>query len=90
MAARLLKHHDEQTRTKIQASQLINRLTDHVLGNVEMSASQVRAAEVLLKKALPDLQAVAVAADRSGVLADILKDISGQHNGLPSDPGTDD
>lgn len=45
----------EETRQKVQASQLINRLQDHVLGAVELSSTQVRAAEILLKKTLPDL-----------------------------------
>lgn len=36
---------------------LINRLMDHVLGEVEMTSTQVRAAEALLKKCLPDLKA---------------------------------
>ena len=57
MAARKRRvQHDEKTRQKIQTSQLINRLTNHVLNNEEMSASQVRATEILLKKTLPDLQ----------------------------------
>ncbi len=60
MAARVRKiRHDEETRKKIQASQLINRLTHHVLSEQDiMSASQVRAAEVLLRKTLPDLASV--------------------------------
>jgi hypothetical protein len=58
MAARLDPAHDERTRAKIQTSQLINRLISHVNGEVELSSTQVRAAEVLLKKTLPDLQAV--------------------------------
>ena len=37
---------------------LLNRLTDHILGKVELSASQVRGIEVLLKKTLPDLSTV--------------------------------
>jgi hypothetical protein len=45
----------EETRKKVQTSQLINRLQDHVLGEVELSSTQVRAAEILLKKTLPDL-----------------------------------
>jgi len=36
---------------------LINRLTDHVVGKNEMSSTQVRSAEVLLRKSLPDLRA---------------------------------
>lgn len=52
--------HDENTRAKIQASQLINRLTNHVLGKVDMQPSQVTAALGLLKKTLPDLSSLDV------------------------------
>ena len=56
MAARKRKiRHDENTREKIRASQLINRLQDHILGKVDMSATQVSAALGLLRKTLPDL-----------------------------------
>lgn len=58
MAERLRKFHQDDVRAKIQASQLINRLTDHALGSVKLEATQVRSIEVLLKKVLPDLQAV--------------------------------
>ena len=48
---------DENTRKKIQASQLINRLTNHMLADEDiMSQSQVNAALGLLKKTLPDLK----------------------------------
>jgi hypothetical protein len=52
------KLHQDDVRAKIQASQLVNRLTDHALGAVELSSSQVRAIEILLKKTIPDLQSV--------------------------------
>ena len=56
MAARTRKiRHDDETRAKIQASQLVNRLQDHVLGKIELSPTQVRSAEILLKKTIPDL-----------------------------------
>lgn len=48
----------QTTRDRIQTSMLLNRLEKHVLGDVEMSATQLRAAEILLKKSLPDLQAI--------------------------------
>lgn len=48
----------EKWREKIRASMLINRLRNHVLGRIEMSATQLRAAEILLRKAIPDLSAV--------------------------------
>lgn len=58
-------HRDENTRAKIQAAQLINRLTNHVLGKLRkpMEASQVTAALGLLKKALPDLSATNIQGD---------------------------
>lgn len=56
MAPRTRKiRHDDETRAKIQTSQLINRLNAHVFGEVELSPTQVRSAEILLKKTLPDL-----------------------------------
>mgnify|MGYP001610169437 CR=1 FL=1 len=56
MAARTVKiRHDDNTRAKIKTSQIVNRLTGHVLGEVEMNPSQVTAALGLLKKTLPDL-----------------------------------
>lgn len=58
MAARLRKTHQEEVRSKIQTSQLINRLTDHALNGLELSPTQVRAIEVLLKKSIPDLQSI--------------------------------
>lgn len=59
MAARKLrKFHTDEIRAKIQTSQLINRLTDHALGKLELSPTQVRSIEVLIKKTLPDLQSV--------------------------------
>ncbi len=56
MAARIKKiRHDENTRLKIQAAQLINRLTNHANGEVELTSTQVRSIEILLRKILPDL-----------------------------------
>lgn len=66
MAARFNKAHDEKTRLKIQTSQLINRLQSHVNGEAELSATQIRAAEILLKKTLPDLSAVEWTGELSG------------------------
>jgi hypothetical protein len=58
MAERLRKMHQDDVRLKIKTSQLLNRLSDHALNGLEMSATQIRAIEVLLKKVLPDLQAI--------------------------------
>ena len=50
--------HQDDVRKKIQASQLINRLTDHAFAKIEMTTTQVKAAEILLKKSIPDLSQV--------------------------------
>ena len=39
---------------RIQATKLSNALQSHVLDGKEMSATQIRAAEILLKKVWPD------------------------------------
>jgi hypothetical protein len=60
MAARTRKiRHDDDTRARIQTTQLVNRLQDNALGKLknEMTPGQVRSAEILLKKKLPDLSA---------------------------------
>lgn len=56
MAARKNLNHDQRTRERIQTSQLVNRLEDHILSGKEMTATQVNAAKVLLGKTLPDLK----------------------------------
>ena len=59
MAARMRKTHQDDVRTKIQASQLINVLQNHALGvSEELSPSRIKAIEILLRKSLPDLQSV--------------------------------
>ena len=47
----------ESWRKKIATSQLINRLSKHALADTDiMTASQIKAAEILLRKTFPDLQ----------------------------------
>ncbi len=58
MAIRKTLSHDTRTREKIQTSQLINRLHDNAFGKIELTAGQLKSIEILLKKALPDLQAI--------------------------------
>lgn len=51
---------DDFTRERIQTTQIVKRLTEHVFDRAEMSRSQVAAAIALLKKSLPDLQSTAL------------------------------
>lgn len=60
MAARKNLMHSDRTRERIKASMLLNRLEKFVEGEVELNAAQVSAALGLLKKVVPDLQAVSL------------------------------
>lgn len=60
MAARLNRRHQEMVRDKIQTTQLLNRLENHALGELELSQTQIKSIEILLRKTLPDLSAVTV------------------------------
>lgn len=56
MAARTRKlSMDDRTKLRIQTTQLINRLENHVLNDLPMKPTQVQAALGLLKKTTPDL-----------------------------------
>jgi hypothetical protein len=46
-------------RNKIQVSQIVRRLYDHVQGKCQLSQTQIQAAKLLLGKALPDLVNIA-------------------------------
>lgn len=59
MAGRPMRRlHQEDVRAKIKTSQLINRLSDHGFGKVDLKPTQVDAIKALLKKTLPDLTSV--------------------------------
>jgi len=66
--------HNEDTRKKIKAQLIINRLTKHALANDPiMDGTQVNAAKTLLNKVLPDLKAVEHAGPDGGPLQVILQ-----------------
>lgn len=59
----------ESWREKIKTSMLINRLTKHALSkSEEMTASQIKAAEILLRKTFPDLTVNELTAPGGGSL----------------------
>lgn len=60
------KEGHKKTIEKIQSTQLINALTDHILernGRENMKPSQVTAALGLIKKTIPDLSAITMEAE---------------------------
>jgi hypothetical protein len=60
-------------RDKIRTSMLINRLQNHVAGRLEMTPTQLRAAEVLLKKTMPDRTAAEVTGEGGGPIDLVAK-----------------
>lgn len=51
---------DENVRVRIKTSMLVNRLSDHVAGKVDLKPTQVSAALGLLRKTVPDLSATEI------------------------------
>lgn len=45
----------EQLRQKIDAKKILKRLQSHIDNEVKMLPTQIKAAEILLKKCMPDL-----------------------------------
>lgn len=69
MAARLRKTHQDDIRTKIQASQLVNVLQAHALsGAGDFSPTRMKAIEILLRKSVPDLSAITLSGDEDNPL----------------------
>lgn len=52
MAARLRKTHQEDIKTKIKVSNIIDRLEKHINGHIELTNSQVASARILLDKTM--------------------------------------
>ena len=75
MAARKRLSHDDKTKRLIQASQLINRLNDHALcqNDVKMDKTQISAANILLRKVLPDLAVTQLVGDHNNPIQHRLK-----------------
>lgn len=77
MAARKQLWHPEEVRQKIQASQLINRLMDHVNSPTPlMDGSQVTAATKLLNKVLPDLSSTQLTGGDGGPVQFVIRDMT--------------
>lgn len=65
-------HAAEAIRARIQAAGISDRLIKHVLGETEMSKSQVSAGLGLLKKVLPDLSSTELSTDPNKPLKGVL------------------
>lgn len=58
--------HDDKTKRLIGASQLLNRLTSHANGEIEMTPTQVAAAKVVIAKSIPDLRSTEITGKDGG------------------------
>lgn len=54
------KEYSEEVRNKIKSSMVLNKLMEHVLEGKEMKSTQIKAAEILLRKTVPDLSATQI------------------------------
>jgi hypothetical protein len=71
MAARLRKTHQDDVRTKIKVTELINRVQDYALGildDTDVSSNRLNAIKMLLAKTLPDLSSVQITGDEENPL----------------------
>ena len=62
----------ESWKEKIKVSMILNRLQDHVLSDSEMSATQIKAADILMRKVVPDLKSVELSSDPDKPLRGVL------------------
>lgn len=71
MAARLRKSHQDDVRTKIKVSNLIDRLEKYANGELsdeDISSNRLNAIKLLLSKTLPDLSSVEITGDEENPL----------------------
>ena len=54
---------NEKWKENIRTGMLIKRLHDCAEGSVELTSNQIKAAEILLRKSVPDLKAVELSGD---------------------------
>ena len=82
---KLTKGQQDQIRDAIKSRQLVNRLQTFALGEVapnakegtgpaEIDSLRLRAIEILLRKAVPDLQAITLETGENGFVVTIASD----------------
>lgn len=74
MAANIKTTKNESCREKIQTSQLINRLQQSAMGDIELTNNQLASIKILLSKTLPDMSSIAhTGADGSDLVVQIVR-----------------
>jgi hypothetical protein len=72
MAARLRKTHQDDVRTKIKVSNLLDRVEKYAMGELsdeDISSNRLNAIKLLLAKTLPDLTSVEITGDADNPVA---------------------
>jgi hypothetical protein len=60
----MAKHPRDKTgRDKIRAGKILKRLQDHSMGKITMKSTEIKAAQILLAKVMPDLKAQEITGD---------------------------
>lgn len=78
---RLRPHHQEDIKLKIKTIHLVHRLQKHVLGKLDLSATQVSAAQTLLRKVIPDLASTETHLTVES-MSDVLRQVSERKQGI--------
>jgi hypothetical protein len=65
MAKRKMLFQPDYVREKIRNTQLVNRLQKFAFGEIDLTMTQVRAIEILLRKSIPDLAAVEIKGEQT-------------------------
>jgi|ERR1700733_8947187 len=83
----------EKVRARIRVGVLLQRLRDHMLGRIELSATQIMAAKILLGKCLPDLRAIDISgtvdvSDAANLTTDQIRARIAALNGAASASGS--
>jgi len=63
---------DATWRENIKTAHILEKLSNHIFGMVTMENSQIKAAEILLKKTIPDVQQIQIDVS-GGVTVEVLQ-----------------
>lgn len=69
--------HQDDVRAKIQASQLIRRLQEHVAGKIELTSAQVQSAKILLDKSVSNAPTI-LAGDADAPLTLVVSSVDAE------------
>lgn len=73
MAARLSRSHSDTVRAKIQASNLVHRLQQHIDGEIELTSTQLKAIEMLLDRSVAKLQQIQHTGDKDQPIQHVIE-----------------